>query len=281
MRMLLILVMAFLAGMIAHESLASCPTPMCPGVMFRDCPTCPIMIEIPAGSFLMGQDKGASSWEGSSELPQHKVTIAYNFAIGIYPVTQAEWQAVMGSNPSYFQGPNYPNSATRPVETVSWNDIQTFITQLNTKTKKTYRLPSEAEWEYVARAETQTPYFFSSRTTKPSGDWTLLDSYAWYNYNPNTNGKTHPVGQLLPNKFKVYDIYGNVWQWVQDCYHYNYRGAPSNGSAWTTSGCSARVLRGGSWLFIPIRARSAFRFYYTPALRNNNFGFRLARTLPR
>ena len=169
----------------------------------------------------------------------------------------------MGSNPSSNKG------RTLPVEQVSWDDIQQFVVKLNQKTGQKYRLPSEAEWEFAARAGTITEWSFGNDESK-------LGNYAWHS--GNSWGKTQEVGQKLPNAFGLFDMHGNVWEFVQDCWHENYVGAPADGSAWTAD-CSHnnRVLRGSFLDFIPPFLRSAFRSYFAPVTRANIGGFRLAR----
>jgi formylglycine-generating enzyme required for sulfatase activity len=231
------------------------------GKTFMDCPGCPEMVEIPAGSFAMGSNKSEED-----EKPLHNVTIAQPFAIGKTEVTQAQWQALMGNNPSYFAecGDNCP------VEQVSWNDVQNFIKKLNAKTGKQYRLPSEAEWEYACRAGKQQEYCGSD----------IADNVSW---NGNNSGsfmfkKTHPVAKKEANAFGLYDMSGNVWEWVEDTYHDNYNGAPGDGSAWLNG--SKHVLRGGSWGYDQPFSRAAARFKFGENFRYYSYGFRLARKLP-
>ena len=245
-----------------------------PGTIIKDCPECLEMVVLPSGSFLMGSPPDPEPDPFSNEKPkvigtphekpQHRVQIQ-SFAIGKYEVTQEQWFAVMGNNPSANKG------RTLPVEMVSWDDIQQFIAKLNQKTGQKYRLPSEAEWEYAARAGTTAEWSHGNDESK-------LGNYAWY-YR-NSGGKTQSVGQKLPNAFGLFDMHGNVWEWTQDCLHETYAVAPTDGSAWTT-GCSSnsRVLRGGSWSFSPAFLRSAFRYWYNPDTRNIISGFRLARDL--
>jgi formylglycine-generating enzyme required for sulfatase activity len=192
---------------------------------------------IPAGEFMMGSN------EYDSEKPVHKVTIGDPFYLGIYPVTQQEWKAVMSDNPSRFDGERLP------VETVSWIGVQEFIKKINEKegTNK-YRLPTEAQWEYAVRGGTATRYSFGDDESK-------LGDYAWFN--SNSEGKTHEVGQKKPNPWGLYDMLGNVWEWVQDSWHDNYNGAPIDGSFW--EGGSNRVFRGGSWDDYAGNCRSAYR----------------------
>ena len=182
---------------------------------------------IPAGEF----DMGSPSDEGYSyEKPVHHVTIEDPFYMGTYEVTQAQWHAIMGDNPSYFEGDD-----DLPVEQVSWDNVQSFITKLNDKegTNK-YRLPSEAEWEYACRAGTSTRYSFGDNESE-------LGDYAWYD--DNSGRQTHLVGQKRANSWGLYDMHGNVREWVQDCWHGSYEGAPADGSAWVSCSGAGRVNR--------------------------------------
>jgi formylglycine-generating enzyme required for sulfatase activity len=223
------------------------------------------MVRIPAGTFLMGAkaDPFASSQPSADEQPQHQVSVKA-FAMGKYEVTQEQWYAVMGTTPSQFKG------RTLPVEQVSWEDAQEFVKKLSVKTGKNYRLPSEAEWEYAARAGTQTAYSFGDN----EGD---LGRHAWFSQ--NSNRTTHPVGEKQSNSFGLHDMHGNVWEWTQDCWNGNYNAAPTDGSVWTTGNCSLRVVRGGSWSADPRFLRAAFRFMYSSAsVRSLSIGFRVVRT---
>lgn len=219
---------------------------------------------IPAGVFIMGSpsgEKGRYDYEG----PVHKVTINNPFYMGKYPVTQKQWGKVMGNNPSKFKGED------RPVENVSWNDVQEFIKKLGEKEETyKYRLPSESEWEYSCRAGTQTRYFFGDDESK-------LNEYAWYE--KNSGSETHPVGQKKPNPWGLYDMHGNVWEWVKDRWHDNYEGAPSDGSIWEDRNSPNCVLRGGSWRFNARNCRSASRGRYDPDYRGDLVCFRLLRKL--
>ena len=213
---------------------------------------------IPSGTFKMGSSNGESD-----EKPIHSVTISEAFYMGKYEVTQKEWKAVMGDNPSRFKGDKLP------VEQVSWNDIQEFIKKLNQKEGGTkYRLPTEAEWEYAARAGSNSKWSFGDNESQ-------LGNYAWYG--SNSNSQTHPVGQKKPNKYGLYDVHGNVWEWVQDWYDSNYySSSPKTDSKGPSSG-SYRVFRGGSWDYSAVSARSAYRYITGPVSRRGIIGFRLVR----
>ena len=214
------------------------------------------MAIIPAGDFMMGSESGSSD-----ELPVHKVAVR-PFYIGRTEVTQAQWQTVLGSLPNVgFKG------SERPVERVSWEDVQEFCQRLSEQTGLEFRLPTEAEWEYAARAGTTTEYSFGD-------DEKMLGDYAWFD--KNSGSSTHDVGQKLPNQFGLYDMHGNVWEWCEDNWHENYEGAPSDGSAWLSGGDSTRrVVRGGSWDLNSDLCRSANRNRNHPDNRNNNIGLRL------
>jgi len=219
---------------------------------------------IPAGSFSMGSPSNEDG-RYEDEDPIHKVTIKNPFYLGKYPVTQRQWIAVIGNNPSSFKGDNLP------VESVSWNDVQEFIARLNEMegTDK-YHLPSEAEWEYACRAGTTTRYSFGDDESK-------LGDYAWYSN--NYGAETHPVGQKKPNPWGLYDMHGNVLEWVQDRWHANYEGAPSDDSAWEEGNSSGRVVRGGGWASDAGYCRSAHRYWDGPGGRDDLVGFRLLRKL--
>lgn len=217
---------------------------------------------IPAGEFDMGR---LSNEEGDiDETPVHRVNISKSFYLSKYEVTQKQWCEIMGINPSYFIGDDLP------VETVSWIDVQDFIQKLNEKEGfDKYRLPTEAEWEYSARAGTTTRYTFGD-------DVSSLGDYAWYG--GNSGSKTHEVGQKNPNPWGLYDIHGNILEWVQDSYHGTYNGAPIDGSAWEIDG-SRRVLRGGAWNYGDWYCRLANRNIAIPDSRSEDIGFRLLRDM--
>ena len=220
---------------------------------------------ITAGHFWMGAaDDDDTAYDDETdfndEKPRHEVTISRSFYLGKYPVTQAQWEAVMGENPSYFEGPN------RPVDSVSWDDVQSFIAKLNvTEGHERYRLPTEAEWEYACRAGSETKSSFGD-------DADALGNYAWYG--GNSGDKTHPVGRKLPNAWGLYDMHGNVGEWVQDWY-----GDYNAGAAVDPKGPEKgeyHALRGGFWSCSAEFCRSAGRYRGKPGYRYVLFGFRLA-----
>ena len=249
------------------------------GRRFRDCDACPQMVVVPAGSFRMGSPSGEAGRD-DDEGPVHRVTIAEPFAVGVYEVTFNEWAACVhgGGCGGYRPDDEGWGRGNRPVINVSWDDAQAYVRWLSRETGHSYRLLSESEWEYVARAGTTTP-FHTGRTISPSQA----------NYNGNFtygNGRqgvfreqTLPVGSFEANGFGLHDVHGNVWEWVKDCWHVSYAGAPSAGEAWTTGDCGRRVLRGGSWISYPRYLRAALRFGNDSGNRFSNSGFRIARTL--
>ncbi len=223
--------------------------------VFRDCTDCPEMVSLPAGKFTMG------AMGGRGQEPAHAVTVAA-FAIGKFEVTQGEWRALMGNNPSKFS-----DCGERcPVERINWHDARTFVERLSTKTGKTYRLPSEAEWEYACRA---------------NGDsgWCGGDEFVQVAWIGKLRDGPRSVGGMRPNAWGLFDMSGNVWEWTQDCAHVDYQGAPADGNAWEAGACASRMLRGGSWLTRPQYGRTTIRFGFSADYRTADFGFRVARSI--
>ena len=238
---------------------------------FRDCESCPQMATVPAGTFIMGG--GAES-----ERPRRQVTIETPFAVGVYEVTFDEWEACRrgGGCPGDPPDDNDWGRGRRPVINVSWNDAQAYVSWLSAQTGQRYRLLSEAEWEYVARAGTETARYWGERASGQcryaNGDEDHVECSDGYEY-------TAPVGSFAPNAFGLYDVLGNVEEWTGDCWNDSYAGAPTTGSAWQSGDCSRRVLRGGSWNDSPWNLRSAYRDRITTGFWIGNVGFRVARTL--
>jgi len=197
---------------------------------------------------LAQQQKPGASTKATDNTPVMIAIPGKNYEIGKFHVTQAEWRAVMGNNPSKFTS----CGDSCPVEQVSWNDVQEFIKKLNAKSNKQYRLPTEAEWEFACNGGSQTEYCGGND----------LNAIAWYG--ANSKNTTHPVGQKQANNFGLYDMSGNVWDWMSDCFD---------------SSCARRVLRGGSWYFFP-RSHEPLRTNYIPTDKYYGFGFRLARSIP-
>lgn len=256
----------FAPGASGSDRVATAPAsqPALAPVAAAPCALCPPMVVVPAGSLLMGSPVSEAGRD-SDEGPQRRVIVA-NFELGKTEITQGQWKAVMGSNPSSFSA----CGDTCPVENVGWEDAQAFIRKLNAQTGRRYRLPSEAEWEYAARAGSTGRWSFGD-------DEGLVGEHAWFE--SNSGGRTHPVAGKRPNAWGLHDMHGNVLEWVQDVWHDNYIGASSDGSAWLGGGDQARrVLRGGSWNDVPRFLRSANRVGITPVFRDNVTGFRIART---
>ena len=249
-----------------------------------DCTICPPMVYIGPGTFEMGSpeserkptlDAGLDKEHFNRSLPRRQVTISQGFGLGQTEVTQGQWQAVMGSNPSKFK----KCGANCPVESVSWNDIQQYIKKLNQQTdnKYGYRLPSEAEWEYAARAGTTTSFNTGDQITTAQANFNGGQSYNGSAKSVRYLTKTAPAGSYPANQFGLFDMHGNVGEWVQDCWNKNYQGAPINGSAWQTGNCMDRVIRPSTWDSEPSISRAAYRSSQAVTDRSDNDGFRLAR----
>ncbi|MDE2423124.1 MAG: formylglycine-generating enzyme family protein [Betaproteobacteria bacterium] len=224
--------------------------------MVKDCPNCPDLVQIPAGSY---QSRGDSP---------HRVTFNKPFFMSATLITQGQWRALMGHNPSTF---NSCGDAC-PVENVSWEEAQVFILRLNVKTGKHYALPSETQWEYACIGRTSQNYCGSSNVT----------SIAWFQ--ENSDNTTHPVATKRPNEWGLFDMNGNVWEWLEDCYHDSLKGAPNNGKAWEdamvpeqSKACPSRVLRGGAWNNSAEELMVGRRSADDPHTRSNNIGFRVVR----
>jgi formylglycine-generating enzyme required for sulfatase activity len=238
------------------------------------------MIAIPGGCFQMGSPEGEPERD-ADEGPQHRVCVK-PFEIGRHEVTFADWDACVADAGC----PHQPEDegwgrGNRPVVNVSWDDIQDYIRWLNAATGKSYRLPTEAEWEYAARAGTTTPYSTGEciHTKQANYDGTFPYSRCEVGDDVDLH-KTVPVGSYPPNPWGLYDMHGNVNELTQDCWNDGYAGAPSDGSAWLDGNCSRRVIRSGSWYGYAVQLRSAYRCRSGPGLRHRSIGFRLARTLP-
>ena len=259
-----------------------------PGRVFRDCETCPEMVVVPAGSYMMGSPTSEAGRDDDEE-PRHRVTIGYSLAVGVYEVTFAEWDACVGAGGCGGYRPEDEGwgRGSWPVIRVSWEDAREYVRWLSRETGQEYRLLSEAEWEYVARAGTTAARYWGEsesgqcrygngydQTGEAERDFDrdfvdCSDGYA----------ETAPVGVYEANAFGLHDVLGNVWEWTRDCWNESYSGAPADGSAWMSGDCSLRVLRGGSWGNVPGNLRSANRSWLSAGYRDYLLGFRVARTI--
>jgi len=262
------------------------------------------MVQIPAGSFTMGSPSGEAGRDGD-EGPQRRVSVAA-FSLAKTEITRGQFAAFVndtgynaGNACRTFEGgkwtensglnwrnPGYSQRDDHPVACVNWQDAQAYAQWLSRKTGQNYRLPSEAEWEYAARAGSSAARYWGDSASQACGYANVMDStgkaqvsgVTWEVHNcTDGHAYTAPVASFTANTFGLHDMIGNVWEWVEDCYQDSYTGAPTDGSARTSGSCERRVLRGGSWYSDPGNARSAERLWNTPAVRQGSFGFRLAR----
>jgi formylglycine-generating enzyme required for sulfatase activity len=242
-----------------------------PGLDFKECARgCPVMIVVPAGKFLMGSPENES--EDDNERPQHEVTVAKPFAVSKFEVTYEEWEACVAAAACRRVPDNF-GRGEMPMINVSWGDAKQYAGWLLRLTGKEYRLLTEAEWEYAARAGTTARYSWGDDPGKGNANCDGCGSQ-W------DRQHTAPVGSFKPNAFGLYDMHGNVWEWVEDSWHDNYNGAPTDGSAWHQGGDpSYRVIRGGSWRNDPQLVRAALRRKRISGVRFDTLGFRVARTL--
>jgi formylglycine-generating enzyme required for sulfatase activity len=272
-----------------------------PGTVFKDCADCPEMVVIPAGSFDMGSPDGEAGrldWEG----PVHRVNVRA-FALGRTHITRGQFAAfvratgydaddrcgrpVVRSGVNW-RNPGFPQEDTHPVVCVSLKDARAYAQWLSRRTGNKYRLPSEAEWEYAARAGTTTARFWGESPDQACGYANVMDTTGKSQV-ADVIGDIHncsdgyaytaPAGTYKPNAFGLYDMIGNAWQWTEDCWREGYAGVSTDGSAWRRGNCGRRVLRGASWYDGPPKARSAKQAKNDPAIRYENHGFRLVRAL--
>ena len=259
------------------ERLQTQPLPkrLAPGITFQQCADCPAMVVVPAGSFVMGSpDTESERHPRDIEGPQHEVTISKPFAVGQFEITFREWDACVAAG-GCDQNPQDRGwgRGNRPIIYVSWFDIQQYLQWLSNLTGQEYRLQSEAEWEYAARAGSKTRYWWGEKIGEENA--VCLGCGERF-----SDSITAPAGSFRQNPFGLYDVHGNVYEWVQDCWNGSYAGAPTSGAAWLNGNCTLRVLRGGSWGKEPKNLRSARRINDPPSLRSGKRGFRVAMTLP-
>jgi formylglycine-generating enzyme required for sulfatase activity len=250
-----------------------------PKSAFKECDKCPEMIVVPAGSFKMGSP-GAEQERDPSECPQHPVTLLRDFAVGRFVVTFPEWDACAaeGGCKGYRPSDQGWGRGAQPVINVSWNDAKAYVEWLTKKTSKPYRLLTEAEWEYVTRAGTATPFWWGETITPSQANYNSSNSYAG-GKTGDYRAKALAVNWFDPNPFGLYQVHGNVLEWVEDCVHDSYEGAPVDGSAWKSAECSNRMMRGGAFSSDPASVRSAARYPTRADARSPQKGFRIARTL--
>jgi formylglycine-generating enzyme required for sulfatase activity len=311
MRFLLPLLAALVLGPVIRTHSTVAAQGHAPGATFRDCPDCPEMVVVPAGKFMMGAPPTETGRDAQgSEDPRHEVTIGYSFAVGKYEVTRDEYARfvketgladpagcnIHQANPPHWptieglswHNTGFPQTGRDPAVCISWNEAQAYAAWLGKKTGKKYRLLSEAEWEYAARAGTTTAAYWGNRQEDACGyangsDLTRKDRFPkWDADQPCRDGfvYTAPVGSFKPNAFGLYDMMGNVFEMTADCLYLTYLDAPADGSPRTTGDCQNRINRGGSWTSTPGGLRSAARGYDDVAMtRVVDLGFRLARGL--
>ena len=275
------------------------------GKKFRDCDECPELVVVPAGSFMMGSPSGEAGRD-DDEGPVHRVTFERPFAVGVYEVTRGEfarfvsatghsmgnscWTYESGEGEErsgrHWKNPGFSQTDEHPAVCLNWDDAKAYVEWLSRKTGEAYRLLSESEWEYVARGGTTTARYWGEgemgqcryangadrEAKRHNSGWTVADCDDGYY-------QTAPVGSFQANGYKLHDVLGNVWEWTEDCWNESYAGAPSDGSTWESGNCRRRVLRGGSWNYIPGYLRSAFRGWNDTGHRDDDNGFRVARTL--
>jgi formylglycine-generating enzyme required for sulfatase activity len=311
----------FLIALLAMLGLAGAAAAQTPGQAFRDCPNCPDMVWVPAGGFTMGVSAADEARQGVAAavlgraLPLHKVTFSAPFAVGKYPVTRAQFRAFVDESgyktkddcytyhmadghsvyedaPGYsWREPGIPQTDDHPVICVDWNDAQAYAGWLSRKTGKTYRLLSEAEYEYAARARTDTLFYWGDDRDQSCAFANLADlaqgrslgggapmSREYRAQCDDGYALTSPVGHYKPNAFGLYDMLGNVWEWVADCWNPTYQGAPADGSAWTAGDCDEHGTRGGSYGNTIWFAHAGARAFKDYDYRGHSFGFRVARS---
>ena len=292
---------------LAYEVLVGSATAQA-GSRFRDCPECPEMVVVPAGSFLMGSPDTEEGRVGN-EGPVHRVTIGSSFAVGVYEVTVSEFGRFVDAtghsagnvcyalqddvfahrNGFSWRNPGFGQDGSHPAVCVNWEDAKAYVAWLSRITGERYRLPSEAEWEYAARAGTRTARWWGEGESGQCAHANGADAslgYSWVIGCSDGHSQTAPVGNFRANAWGLHDVLGNAWEWTEDCWNGNYRSAPSDGSAWEYGDCDVHVLRGGSWNEEPRSLRSSVRLWsdtdtidFTIRIRDSLTGFRVARTL--
>ena len=245
----------------------ACATPPEPFTSFKDCDDCPQMIVVPPGRFIMGDDE-----RHKTEMPAHYVDIDYSFALGKYEVTFDEWQACFDAKGcSVMPGDHNWGTGRRPIINITWADAQEYVIWLTAKSGKVYRLPSEAEWEYAARAGTTTNYFW--------GDTLIKKIANCRDCGPKISHQSEPVGSFVANPWGFFDTHGNLWEWALDCWNPTHDGAPADGAAREDGDCQQRVIRSGSWYYFSKNLRSSWRFKNDSRVKSYGIGIRVLKEL--
>ena len=237
------------------------------GEIFRDCPDCPEMVVIPAGKFKMGSNRGRTN-----EKPVREVMIAKAFSMSVAEITFNQWEVCVQSGVCSTPDDHRWGRSRRPVINITWGEANTFIKFLRKRTGKIYRMPTEAEWEYAARAGTRTRYWWGNKPGKNRANCRKCGT--------EFHKRSAPVKSFKANAFGLYDMNGNVWEWVQDCFWQDYAGAPVDGAPREGDDCRRRTVRGGSWYYIAKLMTSAYRTSFPPSNASYNIGIRLVRELP-
>jgi len=237
------------------------------GGEIRDCAACPVLVSLNPGGYTMG-----SGTSDPAERPPHRVTIGHPFAIGKFEVTVEQWNACADANACPRIATNAAEARAAPARDVSWDDAQQYIAWLSKTTGKTYRLPTEAEWEYAARGGTGSAYWWGDQMRKGNANCKECGD-------PWSDAAPANVGSFAANPYGLYDMNGSVWEWVADCWHSSYKNAPADGRAWDEAACTARVIRGGSWREGASYMVSSTRFKYSTSVRQSQNGFRVARDM--
>jgi formylglycine-generating enzyme required for sulfatase activity len=237
------------------------------GKEIKDCSACPVLVSLPGGSFTMGNNTS-----DPSEKPAHQVSINAPFAIGKYEVTVEQWAACVEDGGACPRIATDAGKKRVPLRDVSWDDAQLYVKWLSKVTGKRYRLPTEAEWEYAARGGTSTRYWWGEQMKSGTANCKNCGE-------PWQRDAPAEIGSFAPNPFGLYDMNGSVWEWVSDCWHNNFKGAPSDGRSWDEPNCRVRVIRGGSWREDASYMLSSTRFKYDANVRHTQNGFRVVRDL--
>lgn len=233
----------------------------------KDCPACPVLVAVPPGTFTMGSNSA-----DPSERPAHKVSIGQPFAIGKYEVTAEQWRACVDAGGCPPVAANADAPGNLPARDLGWQDAQQYVKWLSKVSGKSYRLPTEAEWEYAARGGTATPYWWGEQMRTGTANCKECGE-PWRQEGPAD------AGSFAPNPFGLHDMNGSVWEWVSDCWHNSFKGAPADGRSWDEANCRARVIRGGSWREGASYMLSSTRFRYDASVRHSQNGFRVVREL--